>query len=282
MSGTFASHKHYVNPKGAARSGTHLSLFISQGLLQFAVTNADNSELLELCEVKLSESSIHNYEGLESKVGAAVNNYLPGRKFSHTTISVLNTSFTILPEAYAMDGSSKALLGFSSGREPVNTFSHKLGHLNFSYSIDASLLQMLERTFKNASIRHAGAVAINLLFNNASLKKCDVLLNFNEGVFELCARRNNELLYYNVFEYETKEDVLYYLLFMMEQFGFDPEKVQLSIAGQMQVGSDYHTLIKKYIRHISFAVNSSSLKNTAEGVPDHYYFTLLNQHLCEL
>jgi hypothetical protein len=68
---------------------------------------------------------------------------------------------------------------------------------------------------------------------------------------------------------------------MMEQFGLDPEIARVSMAGQIEAGSELHRAITKYIRFTNFAVNDLAV--SAElGFPDHYYFTLLNQHLCEL
>jgi hypothetical protein len=206
---------------------------------------------------------------------------LGSNKYQHVNIALLNNSFSILPEAFAGKEGSKSMLEFSSGQSVRHNYSNSFNNLSFNYELEQETLSVLEKSFRNANIRHGGAVTVNLLFNNRSLKKSQVLLNFNDGLFELAARNDNNLLYYNVFGYETKDDVLYYLLFMMEQFNLDPGIARVAMAGQIEAGSELHRAITKYIRFTNFAVNDLPV-SADPGFPDHYYFTLLNQHLCEL
>ncbi len=276
--------KHYKTEKQASSEKQNLSLVIDNEVFTFAIFSQNYNELIELCDVRPDESMQTVSSGID-RIKFLINNYrLGGRNFENVTVSVLNGDFTILPEAFAVKENSKEILEFSSGTNAKNILTHKFNNISFNYFIETELIQFLERTFKKASFRHAGMVAIDLLFNNRSLKKCDLLLNFNAGVFEIAAKENNSLLYYNVFNYETKEDVMYFLLFMMEQFNLDPEKIKVLVAGQMEAESELYLGLKKYIRNIGFAVNDIKLTNAADDIkiPDHFYFTLLNQHLCEL
>jgi hypothetical protein len=276
--------QHYKNDKANLDGSFNLSLIINNEEFMFAIFTKIYGELVELCSVRYNVAMQHGNNNVD-RVQFLINNFqLVGKKYENVNISLLNSDFTILPEAFAVKENSKDILEFSSGRDSKNTFTHQFNNLSFNYFIDSELIRFLERTFKNASFRHSGAAAINLLFSNRSLKKCDVFLNFNEGVFELIAKENNNLLYYNVFNYETKEDVMYFLLFMMEQFKLDQNKIKLMVAGQIEIESDLYKGLKKYIKHIEFAVNDITLNNNFKDVkiPNHFYFTLLNQHLCEL
>lgn len=278
--------RHYVNPdKKVGNTALNLNLFIDSQVFMFALFNNDYTELLELCDVRINQSMQQQNNPAE-RVNFLINNYqLNKQQFKHVNISVLNNDFTLIPEAFALKEHTKEILGFSLGQQPKNTFTHLVNNLNFSYTIEAELSAVLERNFKNSSIRHSGAVAINLLFNNRSLKKCEVFINVNEGVVELLAKDDIKFIYYNVFEFENNEDILYFVTFMMEQFNINPEKARIIIAGQCEVESELHLLLKKYIRHISFAVNSigvNTLETPTVKIPEHFYFTLLNQHLCEL
>ena len=71
---------------------------------------------------------------------------------------------------------------------------------------------------------------------------------------------------------------------MMEQFQLNPLYVRLSLAGQRSLSDDLIKSIKKYIKQVDFCVTDSSvnLNGDLSTLPQHYYFTLLNQHLCEL
>ena len=73
--------------------------------------------------------------------------------------------------------------------------------------------------------------ALLFLYQNMVIR---LLLVVNNKVIEIAAKEKNDLLFYNVFNYDTNEDILYYLLFMMEQFNLSPLLVKLSICGEMQ------------------------------------------------
>lgn len=228
--------------------------------------------------------NVQNDNQFIEKIRYLISNYrLDQGLFKNVNICILNTQFTLVPEAYDLKDNVKKLLDFTTGSEKTkNSFIHKTDQLNFCYTITEELLPYLERTFKNATIRHAGVITIDLLMNNSSVKNADLLLNFNNGIFEIAAKKQNKLIYYNVFHYEINEDVLYYLLFMMEQCEFNPLTCKLVIAGQMDTEGELVKAIKKYIKHVSFAVNDKTFGSGFADLklPDHYFFSLTNQHLC--
>jgi len=145
-------------------------------------------------------------------------------------------------------------------------------------------VQYLERTFPNAQIRHAGAVNLSLLQRLNVMRNTDVHLLLHNGYVEISALKENNILFYNVFEISGTEDVLYYLLFTMEQFGLDPQVTRVAFSGEKNYDDPLIKALKKYIKHFSFSVHDNSINMTGElsTLPSHFYFTLLNQHLCEL
>lgn len=263
-----------------------LSLFVGNQCFTFALFNHDLKNILEIGLVSVNPHEIKNYDQAEQLRFLIHNNRLHEHKYKTVNIAILNSAFTLMPAAYALVEETKSVLGLTNGNDqaPVNSFIHRFDELNFCYSVPQDVLSVLEKTFKNATVRHAGAITIDLLFSNASLKNAHLLLNFNEGVFELAAKDNNKLVYYNLFNYETNEDVLYYLLFMMEQYSLNPITCKLAIAGQMPADSELLKAIRKYVKNVEFAVNDKSFSASFGGLklPDHYFFSLTNQHLCVL
>jgi hypothetical protein len=71
---------------------------------------------------------------------------------------------------------------------------------------------------------------------------------------------------------------------MMEQYSLNPLMCRLAIAGQMDAGSELLKAIKKYVKHVHLAVNDRSFSSSFGELklPDHYFFSLSNQHLCVL
>jgi hypothetical protein len=284
MLGQYYKEKLILTNKTAFKENdkASLSVFISQSSFIFVITNQNFGVIHQLCQIELI--NLPGGGNLTEKIGFLINNYqLTQKKFEKIIISILSKDFTIVPESYSDAIEIKELLTFSTGLSEIkNPHFHTINNINFCYSFDQELIQNLEKTFAQAIIKHSGAINIELLFSNHSLINCDLFLIINDGLIEIAAKSNNNLLFYNVFSFENNEDVLYYLLFMMEQFSLNPLSTRLLIGGQVQTNDSLIISIKKYIKHVEFVVHNSNLKLEGElnKLPQHFYFTLLNQYLC--
>jgi len=277
--------KQYYSEKPLKTDVLCLSVVISPSSFVYSISTNNFKNVIELCHVELTHVANSVFD-ITDKVSFLINNYLlQQRKFEKVNICFLNNEFTMVPEAFALDTDMKSYLKFSSGKEQVKrSLQHHLKNLNFCFTLEQELINYFERTFPNVSIRHLGAVSIDLFFSQHSLKSNNLYLNIGDGYIELAAKQKTELLFYNVFNYENNEDILYYLLFTMEQFDLNPLYVRLSLAGQRNLPDDLIINIKKYIKQVEFCVTDPSVNLNGElsKLPQHYYFTLLNQHLCEL
>jgi hypothetical protein len=91
------------------------------------------------------------------------------------------------------------------------------------------------------------------------------------------------LVLYNVFNTKNDEDILYYLLFSLEQFNLSPLIVKLALSGNRATSADLFVAIKKYVKQADFVVNDKIIirREIFETLPHHYYFSLLNRVTCE-
>jgi hypothetical protein len=63
---------------------------------------------------------------------------------------------------------------------------------------------------------------------------------------------------FNSFNYTTKEDFIYYLLFTLEQLNLDTETVILKMFGEIEEGDDIYSICYQYVKHISIFIPSVS------------------------
>ena len=76
------------------------------------------------------------------------------------------------------------------------------------------------------------------------------------------------LLFANCFEYDTKEDFLYYLLFTAEQLSLNPEKFELILLGDINKNSPAYKMAWDYIKNISFMGPFHSFSFETEAQPE--------------
>ena len=114
--------------------------------------------------------------------------------------------------------------------------------------------------FGEFEFKHSGTVLINKLLNQARISPDPVCyVQVAEKEMEMMVVSEKKLLFYNQFEFKTKEDFLYYLLFSLEQLQMNPEKIQLKLFGTIEEGDSIYNLCYQYIKQVSvFVPNNPS------------------------
>lgn len=259
----------------------NLYLFIEEHSVQAAIFNDGNTELFEICSADFSSEKKTAEQAVEELQYFLTEFNILKHRYNQVSIQVLNRLFTLVPQAYS-EPNLKGLLEFNTGAKDIRTVQTNVvnNSITFAYTYDLELLAFIEKTFSAAKIDHVGAGSIDLFLNLTQFKNSDVMLNIHNSCIELIIKSKNDLLFYNIFKYDTNEDVLYFLLFTIEQYQLNKENLKLQIAGNIPVTSEIFGLIKKYVRHVNF-VSSKALDKPINDLPNHYYFNILNKHLCE-
>ncbi|MGB1309348.1 MAG: DUF3822 family protein, partial [Oceanihabitans sp.] len=73
-----------------------------------------------------------------------------------------------------------------------------------------------------------------------------------ENHFEIIVSNKGKLELYNTFNYYSKEDFIYYILFTAEQLQLNPETFPLVFLGAIFEEDELYQMAYKYIRHIKF------------------------------
>ena len=88
-----------------------------------------------------------------------------------------------------------------------------------------------------------------------------IFVYFASKQFEIVAVQNQKLLLFNSFDYLTREDFLYYLLFSAEQLDLNPEYFKLQLLGNISEDSEFFKIAYKYVRNVSLADVSDLQQN---------------------
>ena len=129
--------------------------------------------------------------------------------------------------------------------------------------------------FGSFEYKHSATVLVSKLLdlskNNDERK---MFVYVNQTHFEIIVVQNQKLLLYNSFDYNTKEDFLYYILFTAEQLQLNPENFKLELLGNITQESELYEIAYTYIRHVSlFDVKNN---NTLTFLENRTHFILIN------
>lgn len=127
--------------------------------------------------------------------------------------------------------------------------------------------------------KHAASImATSVLALEPNTDQPVMYANIASHHFEILVVQNKALLLYNSFEYQTNEDVIYYLLFTAEQLKVSPETTPLYVTGLITEDDALYKTIYTYVRHIHLWAFQQHYAFTDGIAPttNHEQFIILN------
>jgi hypothetical protein len=132
----------------------------------------------------------------------------------------------------------------------------------------------LFQNFGEFEYKHYSSVLLEKLFSIATNDIC-CYIHVSKSTLDIVIIKNSNLQFFNIFEYKTKEDFMYYVLFTLEQLDLSTEETLVSILGDMEEDSDLYRLIYTYIRNIDFLSSKNAVFNNQKEISKHSNFILL-------
>mgnify|MGYP003114475787 CR=1 FL=1 len=108
-------------------------------------------------------------------------------------------------------------------------------------------------TFGTFDYKHSSTILIETLLQIAPKNDSTTLyINVNGTSFEIIGIKDKSLIFYNTFDYSTKEDFIYYILFTIEQLKLNTETIKTVLSGTINSEDEFFGIIYKYIRFVEF------------------------------
>ena len=133
--------------------------------------------------------------------------------------------------------------------------------------------------FGSFEYQHASTILVNQLLKHTTETTNKLYCNVSPTSFELIYIKNGTLNLFNSFQFDTKEDFIYYILFTIEQLQLNTETIDLVLLGEIGLDDDLYSILYQYIRNISFGSrNTQFVVRDIEQKPKYGYnhFSLLN------
>ena len=117
-----------------------------------------------------------------------------------------------------------------------------------------------------------------LLEAEQNVTEDEMYINVEPFHFEMIVLKKGRFHLYNTFEYFTKEDFIYFVLFVVEQLKLNPETLTVNLTGHIVKDDDLYQLLYTYIRHVEFKQPSEkfSFDDSLQVRLKHQYSLILN------
>ncbi|WP_420600994.1 DUF3822 family protein [Flagellimonas sp.] len=240
-----------------------LSIQVGLNGLSFCVLDTISNKILAF-ERTVFETALTPYLLLKELKSVLNKGNIEAGEYSEIVVIHKNNMFSLVPKALFHKEELANYLKFNTKIMANDLIAYdEIAHHDMInvYVPFTNVNNYIFDLFGEFEFKHNGTVLIASLVNqNRASIEPTCFVQLSEREMELVVISDKKFRFYNHFEYKTKEDFLYYLLFSLEQLQIDLEKVHLKLFGLVEEDDPIYTLCYQYIKHVSvFVPNSASL-----------------------
>ena len=205
--------------------------------------------------------------------------------FKSVKILIDNNLNTFVPKDYYQKEAEKDYLSMLNIKVESSVKSDSLTNDIINIYPAPSDIDNILKTNDKITIAHTSSVIIESLVKEFSerIQGMRAFVNVKNNSYELTIINDTTLIFHNYFNFNTKEDFLYFILFTFEQLKIDNESIPLYFMGLIEEKSVLVELSSRYIRNIRFfnRNNNYNYINELDSIPYYYYYILYNSVSCE-
>ena len=268
--------KKTINKNIEVTSKRKLSIQFSLDGFSFCTTNTHN-EVLEFSSYTFSKTKNSPELVLEKLQDIFKKEKSLQYDFETVTVIHQNNLNTLVPNEYFKEDALKSYLKYSI--KTIATDLITFDELDFMNSKNVyvpyvNINNFLFQNFGEFEYKHYSSVLLEKLFSIATNDIC-CYIHVSKSTFDIVIIKNSNLQFFNIFEYKTKEDFMYYVLFTLEQLELSTEETLVSVLGDIEEDSDLFRLMYTYIRNIDFLSSKNAVFNNQKEISKHSNFILL-------
>ena len=259
-----------------------LSIQLKLDGFSFSILNEELNKVVAIVDYRFDDVK-HPIQLLDKLKLIYEENSLLKMNFVQVKVSHVNSVSTLVPVALFNDDNLRSYLGFNHKLLENEYLTYDIinsGEIANVYSPFTVVNDFLFEKYGEFTFKHFSSVLIeNFIEQTSSNQELKMFVHVQGNQFEIVVVENKKLILYNSFEYQTKEDLVYYILFVAEQLKQNPEDFDLELYGEIEPYSEIYALIYKYVRNVYFGkrLEKHQYSHELDGVNEHDFFALINQ-----
>jgi len=264
--------------------GYHFSILIETDCISCSVLDTGSNRYLALQEFRF-EADARFGKCIETLKDLGTQGELFSGEYGSVSAALVHAHSTLIPAPLYEESSKHKYLNFSLGEgqdrgDPGAELINEAEAQNL-YAIPMGLDQALKKLFPQVRLHHFSTPMIeHQLVQNKNQAELNIYANIRTSEFDMIVINNGDLQLYNSFRYKSKEDVVYYLLYVSEQLKLNPDQFALTLFGKVKKDSELCLLIETYIRNVNFGSRPAGFEYSIRfgEVPGHHHLNLFNQY----
>ena len=240
-----------------------LSLQVTLNGFSFCIIDTLNTKIVSLKEIDFNDFPTSSK--VEDHYWKAFNDY-PELKEKYDEVIVLHDSNldTFVPNALFDEEFLGSYLQYNTKVFETDFFAFDAlpnYEMNHVYIPFVNINNYLLDQFPTFNYKHVNTFLVSKLLElSKNIDEKQVFVHFSKNKFEIVIVQNQKLLLFNSFDFATKEDFIYYLLFTTEQLNLNPEHFKVQLLGLITEDSELFEIAFKYVRNVSL-LDVSNIEN---------------------
>ena len=184
----------------------------------------------------------------------------------------------VVPALYDDEENAKTYLNTFYGNLKTNAVEiNKLqafNNVSIVYSVDEQLKQIIDDSFKPASVQHTCSKLLQKIYRTEQNEnRKNLHLFFYNKMFVVVLVKNTQLQFIKPVNYTLPNDMLYFILNVIKQYGVNIDDVQLKVAGFINIDSAELAALQNYFAHVIIQkpTEANSAEHFFNNFPEHYF-----------
>ena len=165
-----------------------------------------------------------------------------------------NKTSTLVPSALFDHKNSLNYLKYNTSIniDDIAANDQVLNHeINNVYIPNTEINNYIFEKFKTFDFYHYSSLIIEKISNELVENFSDkVFVNINDGFIDILFFKDKKLMFYNSYDHNSDEDILFYLLFCISELKLNPDEIHTVFSGSIDLDSKLYELIYTYVRNV--------------------------------
>ena len=260
-----------------------LLMEISEKLLGFLLYNKEQKQLLGLRQYHLDVTSERPTAQALNEIIA--NDALLSQNWKDPVVVYNFPDSSLLPDKYFDIGMNKSITDLLLGNAfKGQILSEKIPAWDVYniYRIQRDIHGMFQQKFGGGRYWHYYSILLSSIDKQLEMSPFTLQCVFYPEKFVVAFFKNKQLQLLQTYQYETPEDVSFFLLNICQQFEATQENLKLVVGGLIEQQSALFTELLKYFQNIEFdrVPGAVETRGLLQNFPEHYFSPILKMATC--
>ncbi|MFT2010856.1 DUF3822 family protein [Pontibacter sp. 13R65] len=269
---------------------SNLYLALSQKSVRLGVVDLKRNKFVVLEDYELLTVTTPEQVAAQLRLIARSSSILNYKGWRSLRVMISNLNFTLVPETLFEPEHQADYLRLHSELHPeqdqVLAYRHAdLEAVNI-FSIPAVIREVVEEIAQRRPVQylHQASALIRCLLHQTGRSRARRLYLFVEQQYvTILVISQSGLEFCNIFQYQSPEDFIYFVIFVMQEQKLNPEEETITVLGDITHDSTLFSILQKYVRHVRFGKKPADVAYSYkfDDLFEHRYFELYSVHLCD-